>query len=205
MLLRRDVLERIVAGEVDTAFRRQRRPTVVAGGTLRTRSGMLDIVAVDEIDPADITPTDARRAGFATVDDLVASLVDKPDAAVYRIRLRPGGPDPRERLRADDELGVADVDELRGRLDRLDAASRRGPWTRAFLAQLAEHPHVRAPDLAAALGWQTAPFKANVRKLKALGLTISHSPGYELSPRGRALVAALDDLPRALPVPRSDP
>ena len=31
-----------------------------------------------------------------------------------------------------------DVDELRGRLDRLDAASRRGPWTRTFLAQLAE-------------------------------------------------------------------
>ena len=28
-----------------------------------------------------------------------------------------------------------------------------------------------------------------MRKLKALGLTISHSPGYELSPRGRALRA----------------
>ena len=30
------------------------------------------------------------------------------------------------------------------------------------------------------------------RKLKALGLTISHSPGYELSPRGRALLARLE-------------
>ena len=30
------------------------------------------------------------------------------------------------------------------------------------------------------------PFKADVRKLKALGLTISFSPGYRLSPRGEA-------------------
>ena len=34
-------------------------------------------------------------------------------------------------------------------------------------------------------------FKEHVRKLKGLGLTISHSPGYELSPRGVALYAAL--------------
>ncbi len=36
---------------------------------------------------------------------------------------------------------------------------------------------------------ETAPFKTNVRKLKALGLTISHDTGYELSPRGRASLA----------------
>ena len=51
--------------------------------------------------------------------------------------------------------------------------------------------HVRAPDLAASLGRETAAFKDDVRKLKALGLTISHSPGYELSPRGRALLDRL--------------
>ena len=49
---------------------------------------------------------------------------------------------------------------------------------------IADHPHVRAPDLAASVGRETAPFKNDVRKLKALGLTISHSPGYELSPAG---------------------
>jgi hypothetical protein len=34
------------------------------------------------------------------------------------------------------------------------------------------------------------PFKANVRKLKALGLTESLDVGYRLSPRGEALLAA---------------
>ncbi len=38
------------------------------------------------------------------------------------------------------------------------------------------------------MGRDTHSFKEDVRKLKALGLTISHSPGYELSPRGRALL-----------------
>jgi Mn-dependent DtxR family transcriptional regulator len=56
---------------------------------------------------------------------------------------------------------------------------------------LSEQPHIRAPDLAASIGWETKPFKDNVRKLKELGLTISHSPGYELSPRGRTVLADL--------------
>ena len=53
--------------------------------------------------------------------------------------------------------------------------------------------HVRAPDLAESVGWETKPFKEHVRKLKSLGLTVSHSPGYELSPRGRALLDRLTD------------
>jgi hypothetical protein len=42
------------------------------------------------------------------------------------------------------------------------------------------------------VGRDTAKFKNDVRKLKSLGLTISHSPGYELSPRGHALLARLE-------------
>lgn len=60
-----------------------------------------------------------------------------------------------------------------------------------MLRLVADRPHVRAPDLAASLGRDTPSFKDDVRKLKALGLTISHSPGYELSPRGRALLDRL--------------
>ena len=64
-----------------------------------------------------------------------------------------------------------------------------------FLALIAARPHVRAPDLAASLGWETPPFKANVRKLKALGLTESRDPGYRLSPRGVVVLRALTDGP----------
>jgi hypothetical protein len=40
--------------------------------------------------------------------------------------------------------------------------------------------------LAERFGRERLPFKADVRKLKALGLTESLEVGYRLSPRGRA-------------------
>lgn len=190
MLLRRHVLDAIVAGDVDLVFRRQKRPTVKTGGTLRTAVGVLEIVRIEPIELGDVTADDARRAGFADVDALVADLTSKPDGDFYRVEVRYGGADPRIALRNDADLTDDDVAALVARLDRFDAG-QRGAWTRSFLALVDERPHVRAPDLAASIGWETLPFKEHVRKLKGLGLTISHSPGYELSPRGRALLARL--------------
>ena len=105
--------------------------------------------------------------------------------------MRYAGDDPRIALRGDADLSEDDIAELTAKLERYDAGVH-GPWTRTFMQMILEQPHVRAPDLAASIGWETKPFKEQVRKLKALGLTISHSPGYELSPRGRALLDALD-------------
>ncbi len=194
MLIRNVVLERIAAGEIDTLFRRQVRPTVRAGGTLRTAVGMLDILEVTPVAPADITVDDARRAGFSSVDEVVAMLAEKADGTDYRVRVRPGGVDPRVTLRDDDQLSPDDLAAITTRLERLDARSTHGSWTATTLRMIADRPHVRAPDLAASVGRETAPFKDDVRRLKALGLTISHSPGYELSPRGRAVLRHLDAL-----------
>jgi hypothetical protein len=191
MLLRKDTLDRIAAGEVDTVFRRQKRPTVKAGGTLRTPIGVLAIEAVERIEPGDVTDADARRAGASGREAVVAFLALKTDGDCYRVRVRLAGEDPRIGLRNDTALDDAAVAGLAARLDRLDAASAFGPWTRATLRLIGERPHVRAPDLAASMGRDTPSFKTDVRKLKALGLTISHSPGYELSPRGWALLARL--------------
>lgn len=191
MLITNAVLERIVAGEVDTLFRRQKRPTVKAGGTLRTRAGMLDILRVDRIELEQVTACDARRAGYDDVDEVVAALTSKPEGDFYRVRVQVGGPDPRVELRNRSELDGDELAEITRRLDGYDGRSRTGPWTRRFLTMIAEQPHVRAPDLAASIGWETKPFKDHVRKLKELGLTISHSPGYELSPRGRAVLDSL--------------
>ncbi len=191
MLIKNVVLDRIVAGEIDTLFRRQKRPTVKTGGTLRTRAGVLDIVRVDRIDLGAISVRDARRAGFSSVDDTIAALTEKPDGDFYRVRVRVGGADPRVALREQADLSATELAEIRARLDRLDERSPRGAWTTQFLRLIATHPHTRAPDLAASIGWETAPFKDNVRKLKGLGLTISHSPGYELSPRGETVLAGL--------------
>jgi hypothetical protein len=81
--------------------------------------------------------------------------------------------------------------ELERRLARLDAASPRGPWTRAVVELIAVRPATRAADLAASFGRDTPSFKADVRKLKALGLTESLEVGYRLAPRGEALLRRL--------------
>jgi len=191
MLIKNVILDQIVAGDVDTLFRRQKRPTVKSGGTLRTRIGMLGILRIDRIELADITLRDAKRAGFASIDDVVAELTSKPDGDFYRVRVQVGGVDPRVSLREQAHLSTTEMAEVREQLARLDNRSTRGHWTTQFLTMISDQPHTRAPDLAASIGWETKPFKDNVRKLKGLGLTISHSPGYELSPRGKAVLAGL--------------
>jgi len=81
---------------------------------------------------------------------------------------------------------VFSLDEIRARLDRLDRASTHGPWTWATLRLIADQPGVVSTTLAAQVDRERFAFKADVRKLKALGLTISFSPGYRVSPRGEA-------------------
>jgi hypothetical protein len=67
MLLKRELLEEIKAGKVDLVFRRWSRPSVKAGGTLKTKVGLLAIKAMDEMSPDDVSDADAKRAGFADV------------------------------------------------------------------------------------------------------------------------------------------
>jgi len=191
-LIRNAVLQRIADGEVDTLFRRQARPTVKACRTLRTAIGLLDIVAVDRIELDDVSDDDARRAGMADRHAVRAMLEEKSAGDDYRVRVRLGGVDPREVLRAADDLSDDELTGVRARLERIDALSPHGPWTRAVLRLIAARPHVRAADLAASIDLDTPTFKADVKKLKAIGLTISHSPGYELSARGRAVLERLD-------------
>lgn len=64
MLLRLSDLEAIRDGRVSLVFRRWNRPSVKAGGTLKTRIGMLSIGAIDDLRPEDVSETDARKAGF---------------------------------------------------------------------------------------------------------------------------------------------
>lgn len=192
VLIKRAVLDRIEAGDIDVIFRRWRKPTVKEGGQLRTQIGMLDIISVEQMAKSKITPGDAVRAGFDSKAALLRELDSRTEGDIYRIEVEPGGPDPRIQLRENADLSADDIAELRARLERLDGASKRGPWTKTFLHVLDENPHVRAPDLAAGLGLDKPTFKNDVRKLKALGLTISFSPGYELSPRGKAFLDAVD-------------
>jgi hypothetical protein len=183
----------IVDGSITVTFRRWKRPQCVAGRPYRTPGGIVDVDAVDLVEPGEISDTDAVASGYPSAAAVLADLRGSPELPITRIRfhLAPG-PDPRAALAADDELDDEARREVQNRLDRLDRASPIGPWTRATLELIAANPGVRAPDLAASQDRDTAPFKLDVRKLKNLGLTLSLKVGYRLSPRGEAFLAAAE-------------
>ena len=81
--------------------------------------------------------------------------------------------------------------EVRRRLQRLNKASRTGPWTEKVFNVLGRNEGVRASDLAPLLNLEKAAFKLNVPKLKNLGLTESLGTGYRLSPWGIVVLKKL--------------
>jgi hypothetical protein len=189
MLFPRDVLDGIAAGRVTLAFRRWDRPRARPGARHRTAVGELEILSVHEVGVEAITEEDARAAGAPSRDALLAELRRRDRPRTYRVALRLAGPDRRAALREDADLDAAALAEIAARLARLDAASRRGPWTAAVLRLVAERPGVRAAELTAGLGVETPALKRDVRKLVELGLAESLATGYRVSPRGAAYLA----------------
>ena len=190
VLFKRPALDDIAAGKIDLAFRRWKRPRVRPGSRLRTAVGVLEVDAVDVVADGALSERDARRAGFSSRAALLRALEGR-DGDVYRVRLHLAGPDPRVALRDRSRLTADDLAEVGRRLDRLDAASPRGPWTKAVMTLVRDHPGTRAADLAEQMGREKQAFKLDVRKLKELGLTESLEVGYQLSPRGRAVLRRL--------------
>jgi hypothetical protein len=195
VLISKPVAEGIRAGTVTQAFRRWDAPRVTVGGTQLTSAGLVRFDAVSRVrDPDRLTERDARRAGLKDLAALrrqVSPDGHRPSArggrggdTVYRIRLSWAGEDPRVVLRdtLPDDDGLAD---LTRRLARLDARPS-GPWTREILEWIRDNPRVVSRTLAQQRDSPLLPMKVDIRKLKALGLTISHDVGYELSPRGQA-------------------
>jgi hypothetical protein len=174
VLFRLAQLQGIAAGEIDLQFRRWDRPRARAGATQLTAVGVVRIDDVRKV--SRVSKRDAVRAGFGSPEEVVRAL--RADGDLYRIELHLEGPDPRVALR---ETIPEDFAELRAKVDRL-------PWGMDYLRAIAERPGVRAEELAASFGLEKRVFKPRVRRLKELGLTISLSPGYRLSPRGEAFL-----------------
>jgi hypothetical protein len=191
VLFRRPSLDGIRAGEITLAFRRWDRPRARAGGRQRTVVGELAIDSVEPVERSAITAEDAARAGHSSLDELLGELDKRGTNPIWRIELHGAGEDPRRALREEANLSAADLAALQARLERFDAASRHGPWTRATLELIEALPETRAEDIAASIGREKLPFKRDVRKLKELGLTESLLVGYRLSPRGRVVLESL--------------
>lgn len=192
LLFKKAFFEGLTSGAITLTFRRWQKPHVRVGGRYRCHPiGVLEVDRVDRVRAGAITAADAKRAGFSSVRDLRAYLEElgplADDDELWRVELHHGGDGDRVELALEDQLIAEDVEMIGAKLARLD---RDMPWTDDTLAIIRKHPRVAASRLAAKLGRETQPFKIDVRKLKRLGLTQSFEVGYELSPRGRAYLAA---------------
>jgi hypothetical protein len=196
VLFTQATLAGIVDGTITLAYRRWRAARVREGTSLRTAAGVIGVTGVSAIEREDITPEDARQAGFTTLRALIDQLQHHRDGQLFRIGLRFEGRDPRIALRQRDRISRDERDRLLARLDRLGARAAGGPWAIRTLRLIESHPATRAATLAQMAGLDTRRFKTRVRELKEFGLTESLDIGYRLSPRGRAF---LQDLPARQP------
>lgn len=185
----------LLSGEITLTFRRWARTHVRAGGRYRCHPiGVLEVIEVREVCVSEISEADAISTGFPTLAELLeymASASDQPllaSSKVFRVQLQHGGDGDRVERALEDQLSAEDIETIAAKLAKLDA---KRAWTAKTLEIIGERPRVAASQLAAALGYKDKlEFKEEVRKLKKLGLTQSFEVGYEISPRGRAYLAA---------------
>lgn len=199
MLLPKPIAEGVRDGRITLAFRRWDAPRVKVGSTQLTAAGVITFDSVDEIrDAATISDDDAAAAGFLDAASLRKRLeprVVKPSPRggkggerIYRVRLRWAGEDARIVLR-DAVPDAAELAEITAAVRGLDTGKKSGPWTTPILEWIRDNPGVVSKELAALLGRELLPMKADIRRLKALGLTISLEVGYRLSLRGDAYLS----------------
>jgi hypothetical protein len=189
MLFRQADLEGIAEGRITLAFRRWSRPSVRAGGAVRTAAGVVRIGSIDVIEPGDITPADALKAGYDDLAALVRELGGDGEKPLYRITLTGIEADRRVALRMNAQLDAAEMAELERHFARWEKV-RPGCFP-AILKAIGDHPEVPAAVLAERLKVEKLRFKQDVRKLKELGLTESLATGYRLSARGEAAIRRL--------------
>jgi hypothetical protein len=190
MLLKNKTIEGIQSGKITLIFRRWKKAGVKKGGTQMTQLGVVGIDDVTIVTEDQITERDAKKAGFKSKEELLSQMYDR-DEDIYKIKVHWVGEDPRKALRTNDKLSKKEIDDIVGKLRKLDQNSQRGNWTELYLQMINDQPNTHAQILAGQIGLTIPTFKPWVRKLKALGLTESLRPGYRLSPRGKKVLDAL--------------
>jgi hypothetical protein len=184
--------ERVASGEITVTWRLWKYAHVKAGKLYVSGFSFGGAIAVDdvrEVRAADITDADALEAGQPDATALIevarshTGRTVTPDTLLYRVRFHfeaEAPPKPEYSL-----------DEVSKRLQRLDKASRTGPWTLQTLHLVEENPGIVSRHLAPQIDMPRDDFKLNVRKLKNLGLTLSLPVGYELTELGQTYLDSL--------------
>jgi len=185
MLFSADAWPGIADGSITVTFRAWRRAQARTGGRYRVAGMLIEATDVRQVPVDAISADDARRAGAADRASLLSRLGGCDP--VWRIDFVLVGAD--DRIARRNDTSSDDLADVMARLSRFD---RNGPWTRTTLRLIERYPGIVSTTLARHAKQDRAAFKLNVRKLKELGLTESLDIGYRLSPRGQAVVDALD-------------
>jgi hypothetical protein len=194
MQFTKDFKEAIRAGSVCCSFRTWPSPQAKVGGQYNLHpTGAIEVTALRQIRFADAGHRQVRQSGFPDTEALRAYLKVDDNDLVYLVEFRYLG-EVTVKVPPGQKLNARQARSLANKLTRMDQRSGRGPWAHRTLTLIDQQPGTRAADLAGVLGWDTAPFNANVRKLKQLGLTLSLDTGYRLTDRGVALLGELGEL-----------
>jgi hypothetical protein len=183
----------IANGTIDLTYRTWTKPHVKPGGRYRCHPiGVIEVESITPVETDSITDQDAVRAGFGDHGELLKYMEQvggDGERRVFRIEFRYGGDGDRISTALDTGLSDAEVESIAKKLAGFDERSANGPWTLQTLELIRKHPRVAASKLSAMVGREKLAFKADVVKLKKLGLTQSFEVGYEVSPRGLEWVA----------------
>lgn len=193
VLFRSEQQRRVEAGEIGVTYRAWQSPRVRVGERYRVGAGSILVDACEPVAAASISNEDARAAGYVSREALIkAAAYRRPEGlaypeVLYRVAFRYDAVPAREGPDTE-TLSDEDAAALTAKLDAMDARSSHGPWTWDTLREIGANPGLVSTFLAENLNRERFELKADIRKLKALGLTISLLSGYELSPRGQALL-----------------
>ena len=190
MLFTNDQRRRILAGEMTATIRAWQSPQVKAGKRYRFGDEHeLVVRSVDLTERDRLSKDDLVAAGFESRAAFEAALPrfanDRPEGPFYVVRFT------LEAREVPPLPAPVEIDRILTRLGKLDRLSDHGPWTRDALAIIAAQPRVVSTELARQVGRERFAFKADVRKLKAIGLTRSHDVGYEVTELGQAVLDSL--------------
>jgi hypothetical protein len=192
VLFTKDAWPGLADGSITLTVRSWTRAQAKTGGQYRIAGMLLEATDVRQVPVDELTDADACAAGEGTLARLLERLGNPPpDRLVWRVGLRFVGRDDRHDRREHADLTDDELAALKARLDRLDARSVSGAWTRTTLRLIEKYPGVVSTALARHAQQDRPAFKINVRKLKEMGLTESLDIGYRLSPRGEALLRSM--------------
>lgn len=194
MLFKEKHLQGIRSGEISLAFRKWKKTAVKTGSLIKTSIGLVEIKAVSEIDASEIKIGDAINAGFASLDELLQLLNKTEQGIIYKIYIDYFDKDPRIALRENINPENVELKEITSKLERFDRYSKQGNWTLEVLKLIHQNPTLRAAVLAQRTRWEKEWLKLNIRKLKNIGLTISHEVGYSISPLGEKYLEWLESI-----------